>query len=502
MSRIRSRHPRAALALLLAGLLAIVSVACQSGLRAQRQKRPTPLPAGVDPNELADAGHVADADDPLGPLNSAEISKAYLQRRAEAALERRAREQKLSQTLGRPYRQREYNILVLSGGGVFGAYPAGILCGWTAANKPPEQGGRPVFDVVTGVSTGAFIAPLAFLGPEYDPILQKFYTTVRNRDIFRIRRSVRSFFAESLADNTPLRHRLEEVINEDVIRRIGEEHRKGRRLYMGTTNLDTRRLVVWDIGAIAAKGGPGARPLVLKVMLASGAIPGLFPSVRFDVTIDGQPYEEMHVDGGVSRAMFFRPPHFPPGEPEAVGPTSLAGSNLFALVAGKAYPDPEGVRARTVAVVGAAVSNLLYVAARGDLYRFYTYSMLSGMDFFTAAIPPDLEVTSSSTNFDPKETTKLFNEGYRLAQAGAYTLAPKENPKATGPGDRTYGYPDGTPILFKEPGPAWRNTPPGVDSGERGRNRAGLELVIKKNGRPSHPQGTDQHPGGVPPVVK
>ncbi len=468
------------------------------------EKRPTPLPEGVEPNDLVDVAFASEPADPLGPLEASEITRIFLERRAEAALERRAREVKIGKDAeGKPYRQKEHNILVLSGGGVFGAYPAGILCGWSESEKSPQEGGRPSFDVVTGISTGSLIAPLAFLGKEYDPVLKDLYTTVTKSDIFKIRRSIRSLFAESLADNAPLKMRMERIVTMDMLAKIGAENEKGRRLYVGTTNLDTKRLVVWDLGAIAAKGTPEARKLFIDVILASAAIPGFFPSVRFNVTIDGRPYEELHVDGGVSRAMFFRPPYFPPDNPDLAGANSLAGSNLFALVAGKAYPDPEGVKPRTVAVVGASVSNLLYVAARGDLYRFYTYSMLSGMDFFTSVIPPDLEVTNDSTNFDSAETTKMFDAGYKLAMQGAFTRTPKPNPKNTDKPQKNYLYPDGSPILFKEPGPGWRNTPPGVETGERGRNRAGLNLVVRKTpGTPNQPQGTDQNSSGAPPVAK
>jgi len=487
---------------LFAGVLLCQLVGFGAACKFRRaQERSTPLPPGVEPNDLVDAGYASQPADPLGPLESSEMERVVLQRRAEAAVDRREREAKITKATGKPYRQKEYNLLLLSGGGVYGAYPAGLLCGWTNSGKPPEAGGRPKFDVVTGVSTGSLIAPLAFLGPEYDEQMKQFFVTVRNDDIFKIRRSVRAYFAESVADNAPLRKKIDGSITPQMMARIAAEHAAGRRLYIGTTNIDTKRLVVWDIGAIATKGTAEARTLIVNVILASAAIPGFFPSVRFNVTIDGKPYEEMHVDGGVTRALFFRPPYIPPGAPSHEA-ESLTGSNIFAMVAGKAFPDPEGVKARTIAVVSASVSNLLYVSARNDLYRFYTYSMLSGMDFFAALIPPELKVTNSSTNFDPAETTKMFDEGYKLGAQGGFTKMPKVDPKsAVGP--QYYTYPDSTRILFKEPGPAWRDTPPGVETGERGRNRAGLALIVKPtDGTVPQTKGTDQNAGGAPPVSK
>ena len=123
-------------------------------------------------------------------------------------------------------------------------------------------------------------------------------------------------------------------------------------------------------------------------------------------------------------------------------------------------------------------------------------------DGFAAVIPPELKVTNSSTNFDPKETVKMFEEGYAVGAKGAFTKEPRVDPKSPEKDPKNYTYPDGTPILFKEPGPAWRNTPPGVETGERGRNRAGLALVVKPADAPPQPKGTDQNAGGAPPVAK
>lgn len=68
-------------------------------------------------------------------------------------------------------------ILALSGGGGDGAFGAGVLTGWTA------RGDRPKFEIVTGVSAGAIIAPFAFLGPRYDGVLKEIWTTYRTEDL-------------------------------------------------------------------------------------------------------------------------------------------------------------------------------------------------------------------------------------------------------------------------------------------------------------------------------
>ena len=91
------------------------------------------------------------------------------------------------------------NFLAISGGGDNGAFGAGLLNGWTVA------GDRPEFKVVTGVSTGALIAPLAFLGPDYDPELKRAYTTISKKNIYEERGFLSALFDDGLADSRPLR---------------------------------------------------------------------------------------------------------------------------------------------------------------------------------------------------------------------------------------------------------------------------------------------------------
>ena len=277
---------------------------------------------------------------------------------------------------GRPPR----HVLCLSGGGSFGAYTAGVLCGWT------ERGDRPSFDVVTGISTGALIAPLAFLGPKYDQQLKHFYTTLENRDVYRLH-PVRGLLGASFADNAPLGRQIDTVLTPEVIAEVAEAHRQGRRLYVGTTEEEGKRFVVWDLGAIACRDGPGDRELIRQVLLGSAAIPGFFPASKIDVWVDGRCYTERHIDGGVSQAIFFRPPYVRPEQQDDPAAVNMAGTQVWAIVAGKIHADPEVIKDRSLANAGKSVSTIIHAQTRGDLQRMYILCQLNRMNLNISAIP-------------------------------------------------------------------------------------------------------------------
>ena len=191
----------------------------------------------------------------------------------------------------------EANFLALSGGGGDGAFGAGILCGWT------EAGTRPRFKLVTGISTGALIAPFAFLGPEYDAKLKELYTTISDQDIYTgyglVKLVLSLGISEGVASTEPLARLLERFIDENMLQAIAAQHNQGRRLLVGTTQLDAQRLVIWNMGAIAASHHPDALRLFRQVLRASFSVPVAFNPVYIKVKAAGQDYDEMHVDGGV-----------------------------------------------------------------------------------------------------------------------------------------------------------------------------------------------------------
>ena len=381
-----SRAPRRAVTLLLAGLLAL-PVGCRSTVMDR-----TPVKAGFSPSRLID---------PVAQLDSNTLMNWD---------DLTALADKLKETNRPAVLPPQKNILVLSGGGAFGAYPAGLLVGWS------EAGTRPEFDVVTGISTGALIAVFAFAGKEYDPFLKQNYTSTTNKDIYRMKYFVRGLLSESLAESTPMRDRIREQASAELIAKVAAEHRKGRRLYIGTTDLDARRPVIWDMGHIAGEDTDAARELFRMVVLASASIPGFFPPVRIPVTINGEKYVERHVDGGVTSSIFVRPPWLTPADRRDPAKSGLYGSNVYVMIAGKLYADEEEVKPRSLSVLGSSVSTLLYSQAQDALFKLYFASALTGMNFKVAAVPEDVSCKIDSTDFNPEAMTRLFEEGRARAK--------------------------------------------------------------------------------------
>lgn len=336
-----------------------------------------------------------------------------------------------------PPMRRPRHVLALSGGGAYGAYSAGFLEGWTESKTRPE------FDVVTGISTGSLIAPFAFLGPAYDAKLGQLYTQIHAEQVFRIRAWVSIPFRDSVASSAPLKELIESQITPDLMSAIAAEHRKGRRLYVGTTNLDTRRLVVWDMGAIACRPCPEGCHLFRDVLLASSAVPGMLSPVQFEVEVDGRKATELHADGGIS-AQLFVPSHVfaeaaryaaEDGLPPAGDDPMPAAGNLYVVVAGKLYPDAGPVRPRVLQVLGASTATLLYAYCRADLANLYGLARASGLKYHLTALRQGFRTVESSVDFNRAEMGKLFDAGAAEGKAGP---AWRYGPPTLSPGDGDY----------------------------------------------------------------
>ena len=305
---------------------------------------------------------------------------------------------------------REHNYLAISGGGANGAFGAGLLNGWS------ESGTRPEFTIITGISTGGLIAPFAFLGAAYDQKLKEIFTSYSTRDLIIQRSYINVIRNDSIADTAPLRALITEYVDEEMVQAIAAEHRKGRILSIGTTDLDAARPVMWDIGMIANSGSPGARNLIQDVMLASASIPGAFPPVRIDVEVDGKRYDEMHVDGGVTSQVSL----YPLGLDWRLVEKRLnvqGRPRLFVIRNAYLEPDRVIVAPRLVPILERTISSLIRTQGVGDLFRLYLGSVRDGLQFHLASIPDDFENTSSEP-FDREYMNALYERARSMTVEG------------------------------------------------------------------------------------
>ena len=307
--------------------------------------------------------------------------------------------------------RRPQHILALSGGGMYGAYTAGVLNGWTKSGK------RPTFDVVTGISTGALIGALAFLGPEYDGQMEQFYTTIRRRDIFTYRSWATVPFRDAVANTAPLRKILDTAITDEIVVAMAKAHKDGRRLYVGTTNLDTRRFVTWDIGAIACRPDVRAsRKLIATILVASCSLPGVFPPQPIEVVVNGKKFTELHVDGGVVAPMFLPPSVFDAAVADPNKAATLqTPAQLYVIQAAKSYADGSPVESKILPVLGASAASIMMAQYRREVSNMYHMARVAGVDFRMLALSAEFPTPSNGLDFDRKEMNKLFDEGYRIA---------------------------------------------------------------------------------------
>lgn len=309
-----------------------------------------------------------------------------------------------------------YPHLALSGGGINGAFGAGFLNGWTKTGK------RPKFKIVTGVSTGALMAPFAFLGSEYDAALHEFYTTTTTGDVFTIGSPLLALLRrDSLASTLPLEGLIERHIDARLLGQVADAHLHGRRLYMGTIDLDSRRFVIWNVGLIATYRTPEALALFRRVMLASSSIPVAFPPVMFEVEANGEQYDEMHVDGFVGANVFLNAGVFNPTVIYDRAGRDNAYEDIFVIHNGQLHSSPQpterslrGIAMRVIEIAGRA-------GMVGDLFREFTFAQRHNADFHWVTIDASVELPDPVV-FDPEKMAALYDVGYRAALAGPVWL--------------------------------------------------------------------------------
>jgi predicted acylesterase/phospholipase RssA len=305
---------------------------------------------------------------------------------------------------------QEVHILGLSGGGANGAFAGGLLSGWS------RTGTRPVFDVVSGVSTGALAAPFAFLGSDHDDLLENLYTTTSTRDVMLMRRLVSLFRADSAADSEGLRRLVETHVDEALLRDIAAAHASGRRLFVSTTDLDAGEGVIWDMGKIASLGTPEALGLFRAVLVASASIPVAFPPVYIPVSVDGGRYDEMHVDGGTTAQVFVLPPRNTSAATDSA--PKRPRTHVWVIRNSRIIAEPMPTQARIAEIARRSLSVLIKSQGVGDLYRIYFLAQRWGAEFKLAYISDEFQERAEET-FDPDYMRQLFDFGLRLGMSGS-----------------------------------------------------------------------------------
>jgi hypothetical protein len=357
-------------------------------------------PDRLPPVPVADTGRAL----PLGIANARFLPDAH-HAGLLAEFEQAAQRQREFLGLAPDAQLAAAELLAISGGGDNGAFGAGVLTGWTAA------GDRPEFELVTGVSTGALLAPFAFLGPAYDQDLKDVYTTISADDVYLERGLLNSIFNDAFSDTTPLFEHISKYVDEDLLAAIAAEYRKGRLLLVASTNLDAQSPSIWNIGAIAASGHPGAVDLVRNILRASSAVPGFFQPVMIDVEVDGVAYQELHVDGGAIAQIFLYPSN--------IDPDQIAHRQRTAYLILNAREDPEwtDVDRRTLSIAGRAISTMIHYSGTTDLMRIYYSTREEGIGYNLAFIGAEFTKPEVG-DFDKVYMNALYDYAYGLAAAG------------------------------------------------------------------------------------
>lgn len=302
------------------------------------------------------------------------------------------------------------NILALSGGGSGGAFGAGALAGMTRGHQ------RPDFQLVTGVSAGALIAPFAFLGSSWDPALQDAFGGERSYLIHSPKLSflARLVFPSGMGSHGRLYELVDHFVTPQMVAAVAAETSKGRRLIIATTDLDKRETVLWDMGAIAAHGGTAARQLFRDVLIASASVPGMFPPVIIHVSDGVHLYDELHVDGSVTTPLFITPLV---ADVVSTSLDQLNGSNVYVIVNSQLASPPQESSLETPELLGRSFSAQLMYKTKETIALVDSVTREHHMQLRVAVIPADYP-DHSFADFRLKSLQQLFDYGADCAARG------------------------------------------------------------------------------------
>jgi predicted acylesterase/phospholipase RssA len=309
---------------------------------------------------------------------------------------------------------KTYSALLVGGGVSNSAYGIGLLKGWS------KEGSRPVFKIVTGYSSGSIIAVTTFAGKDYEDRMADMFTSISSKDVQKKKSMFSVLFGNSVYSSAPLAKKINDIVDEDLMAKIAQEHRKGRRLYVGTTDFDAQGFVIWDMGALASKGGFDSVKMFRKIILASCAFPAMLPPVYFQVEAGGKRYDEMHVDGGVVSGLFYIYQLMEGVESmvqsSEINPRGFK-TRLYVLNLCYMSPHSQQVEDNMVAMTSRLIETNGAAKMIGDTYRVYAYAKEKGWDYNLAYIPEDF-VPNQKEMLDTLEMQRLFKRGYDDALEG------------------------------------------------------------------------------------
>jgi len=268
--------------------------------------------------------------------------------------------------------------------------------------------------VVTGASAGALIAPFAFLGSAYDGVLKNLFSEGIGEELLQID-GLSAIFGAGVFKTEPLKRLIARYVDAALLERIGLEYQKGRRLLVVTTNLDAQRTAVWDMGAIAASGAPGAMDLFRDVLVASASVPGVYSPVLINVEGEGRRFEEMHVDGGVRANLLVVPESLLLSS--VPKPMSGVQPRVYIVMNNKLEQDFEIVEGKALTIVSRSFTTAVKANTQNTLIATFDFARRNNWDFNLASIDADYS-TTTSMGFDRIYMQQLYQYGYQQGLSG------------------------------------------------------------------------------------
>lgn len=220
-----------------------------------------------------------------------------------------------------------------------------------------------------------------------------------------------------MADVSPLRALIDKTVDTMMLQKIAAEYeQKGRLLLIGTTNIDSGSLVLWNMGRIAAQASPAAHALFKNVMLASAAVPGAFPPVLFDAEINGRDYHELHVDGGLAAQVYLYPAAVSRAALQA-GIIKSRQREAYIIRNARLSIGWEETERNGLGILGRSYKKMVQSQGLGNLYQIYEITRRDKVGFNLAYIGNDFEQPHPA-EFDQPYMNALFEYAYEKAKRG------------------------------------------------------------------------------------